>query len=78
MVDVQPTNVKLRERARRIVAEATGLDLPQATELLSTCNGEIKTAIVAALAGISPEQARKRLQETGGFVRKAILSAGIK
>ena len=27
MVDVQPTNVKLRQRARRIVAEATGLEL---------------------------------------------------
>lgn len=78
MVDVQPTNAKLRQRARRIVAEATGLDLPQATEMLSACNGEVKTAIVAVLAGISPEQARKRLQETGGFVRKAILSAGIK
>jgi len=43
MVDVQPRNVKLRERARRIVAEATRLDLPQATEMLSACNGEIKT-----------------------------------
>lgn len=78
MVDVQPRNAKLRERARRIVAEATGLDLPQATEMLSACNGEIKTTIVAVLAGISPQQARKRLQETGGFVRKAILLAGIK
>ena len=78
MVDVQPTNAKLRQRARRIVAEATGLDLPQATEILSACNGEVKTAIVAVLAGISPEQARKRLRETGGFVRKAIRSAGIK
>jgi N-acetylmuramic acid 6-phosphate etherase len=78
MVDVQPTNIKLRQRARRIVAEATGLDLAQATEILFTCNGEVKTAIVAALAGISPEQARTRLQETGGFVRKAILSAGTK
>jgi N-acetylmuramic acid 6-phosphate etherase len=78
MVDVQATNIKLRQRARRIVAEATGLDLAQATEMLSACNGEVKTAIVAVLAGLSPEQARKRLQETGGFVRKAILSAGMK
>jgi N-acetylmuramic acid 6-phosphate etherase len=77
MVDVQPTNAKLRQRARRIVAEATGLDLQQATEMLSACNGEVKTTIVAVLAGISPEQARQRLQETGGFVRRAILSAGL-
>lgn len=72
MVDVQPTNVKLRQRARRIVAEATGLDLQQATEILSACNGEVKTAIVAVLAGISPELARSRLHQTSQYVRKAI------
>lgn len=72
MVDVQPTNVKLRQRARRIVAEATGLDLQRATEILSACNGEVKTAIVAVLAGISPQLARTRLMETGGYVRRAI------
>jgi N-acetylmuramic acid 6-phosphate etherase len=72
MVDVQPTNDKLRQRARRIVAEATGLDLHRASEILSACNGEVKTAIVAILAGISPELARIRLGETGGYVRKAI------
>ena len=72
MVDVQPTNAKLRQRARRIVAEATGLDLPRATRILSACNGEVKTAIVAILAEVSPEIARVRLRETGGYVRKAI------
>jgi N-acetylmuramic acid 6-phosphate etherase len=72
MVDVQPTNVKLRQRARRIVAEATGLELREAARILSACNGEVKTAIVAVLAGISPDAARIRLQETGGYVRKAI------
>jgi N-acetylmuramic acid 6-phosphate etherase len=75
MVDVQPTNAKLRQRARRIVAEATGLILQQATEILSKCNGEVKTAIVAVLAKVSPEAARIRLQQTHGFVRKAIGSA---
>ncbi len=73
MVNVQPTNVKLRQRARRIVAEATGLDLQQAIEILSACNGEVKPAIVAVLAGISPEMARSRLQASDGFVRKAII-----
>ena len=72
MVDVQPTNVKLRQRARRIVAEATGLDLQRASEILSVCNGEVKTAIVSILADVSPEIARIKLNKTGGFVRKAI------
>jgi N-acetylmuramic acid 6-phosphate etherase len=72
MVDVQPTNVKLRQRARRIVAEAAGLSLEQATRILQDCDGEVKTAIVAVLANVSPEVARQRLRATGGFVRKAI------
>jgi len=72
MVDVQPTNVKLRQRARRIVAEAAGLSLEQATRILQDCHGEVKTAIVAVLANVSPEVARQRLHATGGFVRKAI------
>jgi N-acetylmuramic acid 6-phosphate etherase len=72
MVDVQPTNVKLRQRARRIVVEATGLDLQRAGDILSACNGEVKTAIVAILAGVSPDIARIRLNETGGYVRKAV------
>ncbi len=72
MVDVQPTNSKLRQRALRIVASATGLNLKQAAALLRACKGEVKTAIVAQLAGISPEMARKRLRETGGYVRKAV------
>ena len=72
MVDVQPKNAKLRQRARRIVAEATGLEVEQASARLSACDGEVKTAIVATLAGISPDLARIKLQETAGFVRKAI------
>ena len=72
MVDVQPTNIKLRQRARRIVADATGVSLEQATKILQESDGEVKTAIVAVLANISPEVARQRLRETGGFVRKAI------
>ena len=72
MVDVQATNLKLRQRALRIVASATGLGLEQAGELLQACEGEVKTAIVAELAGISPEMARERLRATGGYVRRAI------
>ena len=72
MVDVQPTNLKLRQRARRIVAEATGLSLEKATEMLQACDSEVKTAIVAVLANIAPQEARERLRNTGGYVRKAV------
>jgi len=72
MVDMQPSNAKLRRRAQRIVAQATGLDAASAETLLARCDGDVKTAIVAALADVSPEAARARLAATGGNVRGAI------
>lgn len=72
MVDVQPLNAKLRERARRIVAEATGLGPDEAARLLTQCGGEVKTAIVAALGGLAPAAARARLSAAAGQVRAAL------
>lgn len=72
MVDMRPTNAKLRRRAARIVAEATGHDEATALEELTNCNGETRTAIVALLAGVTPEVARTRLANSGGFVRRAL------
>jgi N-acetylmuramic acid 6-phosphate etherase len=72
MVDVQPTNSKLRDRARYIVAQACGISVERSAEILEACNGEVKAAIVSELAGVSPEQARLLLKESGGMVRKAL------
>jgi N-acetylmuramic acid 6-phosphate etherase len=72
MVDVSPTNVKLRDRARRIVGEAVGLPLPVAEKLLGDADGDVKVAIVAGLAGITPPAARERLRSAGGVIRKAL------
>lgn len=75
MVDLQATNSKLRERAKRIVAQACGISLDEATRLLAQCDGEVKTAIVSHLARITPAQARVWLKAAGGVVRKAIEEA---
>lgn len=72
MVDVQPTNVKLRARAVRIVSEATGLTLPEAQARLEDAGGEVKTAIVMALTGVDVSTARQRLSEAQGRVRAAL------
>ncbi len=72
MVDMHPTNAKLRRRAARIVAESTGVDDPSALTMLIACNNEPRTAIVALLGGFSPAEARDRLAATGGLVRKAL------
>jgi len=72
MVDVRATNEKLRQRAVRIVEEATGLDTAAAAVALAAADGEIKPAIVAALTGITPDAARARLARNGGRVRAAV------
>ncbi|TAH49028.1 MAG: N-acetylmuramic acid 6-phosphate etherase [Chloroflexota bacterium] len=71
MVDLQPTNQKLRARARRIVERVTGLSANQAQSLLDQC-GDVKTAIVTHQAGVSPQQARDRLERARGSVRRAL------
>ncbi len=72
MVDVQPTNTKLRYRAVRIVAMATGLDEEDAAALLDEAGSDPKVAIVMALARLDVAQARDRLEAASGRVRDAI------
>jgi N-acetylmuramic acid 6-phosphate etherase len=75
MVNVQPTNGKLRDRAVRIVAEITGLPQPDAESLFDAANGEVKTAVVMQRAGVSADAARDRLHAAGGILRTALQSA---
>lgn len=72
MVDVCPTNEKLRERARRIVVDATGCTREQAAQALEDAGGETKTAIVALLLGLSADGARRSLEAAHGKVRVAL------
>jgi N-acetylmuramic acid 6-phosphate etherase len=72
MVDVKASNAKLRERAIRIVQEATGLEREPAAEALESAGGETKTAIVSMLAGVSPEEARALVAAANGSVRAAL------
>jgi N-acetylmuramic acid 6-phosphate etherase len=72
MVDVVASNAKLRDRARRAVADATGADEAEVSAALEACDGEAKIAIVSLLAGIDPADARARLEAAGGAVRRAL------
>jgi N-acetylmuramic acid 6-phosphate etherase len=72
MVNVQATNSKLRERARRIVAQATGADAETTARSLADADGQVKTAIVMLLAGVPAAEARERLARAGGVVRRAL------
>jgi N-acetylmuramic acid 6-phosphate etherase len=72
MVDLRATNEKLRARTNRIVRQITGLGREEADTLLERCDRELKTALVAHLAALSPDDARARLQTAGGQVRQAL------
>lgn len=72
MVDVMVTNAKLAERACRIVAEVTGLSLEDAAAVLEQSDRQVKVAIVTALLGISPQEARLRLAQENGLLARVI------
>ncbi len=74
MVDLQLSNQKLHERARRILVTYAGVSYDEAVALLQESHGHVKTALLMALSGLSAQQARRRLEASDGFIRKALTS----
>jgi len=72
MVDLQLTNKKLVERAKKIIMIFTDLNYEQAAEYLTKADNHVKTAIVMAVANIEKEHAEALLNKHSGFIRKAI------
>jgi N-acetylmuramic acid 6-phosphate etherase len=72
MVDVKATNLKLAERARHIVMEATGCQRDTAIKALDEADGKAKTAILMVLKDISAEQAKELLSSANGYLREAL------
>lgn len=72
MVDVRATNAKLRERALRLTAAATGASREEAAEVLQAADGNVKVAIVMQLCGLSVEEARSALKHENGYVRRVL------
>jgi N-acetylmuramic acid 6-phosphate etherase len=72
MVNVQPKNAKLADRARRIVAQAADVSHEHARELLAAAEGSVPVAIVMSRTGLDREPAERRLAEAGGRISKAI------
>jgi N-acetylmuramic acid 6-phosphate etherase len=72
MVNVQPTNSKLADRAQRIVAQAAGVDAQRAARLLEEAGNNVKTAVVMGRGGLTREEAEHRLESVGGVIVKAL------
>ena len=72
MIDVQPTNEKLKERAIRFVSEIANVEKILAKKTLEQTNYEVKTAIVMLLLSCSADEARQKLKNNDGILRKII------
>ncbi|HEX6684724.1 MAG TPA: N-acetylmuramic acid 6-phosphate etherase [Candidatus Limnocylindrales bacterium] len=72
MVDMRVTNVKLRDRALRIIQRVTSCSRSVAEVALESADLEVKTAIVIIAGSATVEVARQRLAAAGGRLRQAL------
>jgi N-acetylmuramic acid 6-phosphate etherase len=72
MVNVQPKNAKLVDRACRIVAQAAGVSAQAAAELLAGAGNSVPVAILIAKTGLARDEAERRLAEAGGRISQAL------
>ncbi len=75
MVDLQPTNIKLKDRAIRIVAEIADVDYNIAEKALKTTDFGVKTAIITLLCNIEYQVAKEVLEKNNGRIRESLKSA---
>ena len=71
MVNVQPTNAKLVDRAHRIISAATGCDQATAERLLKEA-GSVKVAILMQQRNLPYAAANSRLKRMKGNLRMAL------
>jgi N-acetylmuramic acid 6-phosphate etherase len=72
MVDLQATNLKLKDRSERILVEVCAIPRDEARKLLVAAGGHVKTAIVMHKLGVSRDEAGQRLEAARGVIRRLI------
>ena len=76
MINLHADNLKLRERAARIVAAVSGCDQRTAAEWLEEAGGSVKTAVLLAAGAGDSKAARGLLERTGQKLRPALFELG--
>jgi len=72
MVNVQPPNGKLRDRATRIIAEAANVPVERAAELLEASGDHVRRAILMHKKGLNQAEAAALLERHGGRLTDAL------
>ena len=70
MIDVKPTNTKLKDRAVRITSQIAEVDYETAKNLLEENNYKIKETILQLKYNITFEEAQKILNAENGIIRR--------
>lgn len=74
MIDLMPTNEKLKDRAIRIVSEIADVNNSTALQTLLECGWSVKTAIIMLKCKLSKEEAQELLRKNCGVLRRALNS----
>lgn len=72
MIDVIPSNIKLKNRAKRMIQEITGCRMEEAEELLIKSCGNAKTAVLMYMKKLGQEEAVCLLESSDGSLRNAL------
>jgi N-acetylmuramic acid 6-phosphate etherase len=76
MVDVRPTNDKLRDRAVRVVQAVTGAGREPAAEALAAADWDVKVACLVVWSGQDVRSVRPALEAAQGRLREAMALLG--
>lgn len=74
MIDLMPTNEKLKDRAIRIVSELASVNTSTALKTLLECGWSVKIAILMLKCDLSREAAQELLRKHRGVLRLALAS----
>jgi len=71
MISLTADNIKLRDRASRMIADIASVNQDSASAALENCAGQVKPAILVA-TGMTPTDAHDALAATGGDLRRTL------
>lgn len=74
MIDLMPTNEKLKDRAIRIVSEIAGVNNSTALKTLLESDWSVKTSIIMLKCELNKDEAKELLRKNCGVLRRALNS----
>ena len=74
MIDLMPTNEKLKDRAIRIVSEIAGVNNSTAFQTLTEADWKVKTAIIMLMCDMTKDKANEALRRNCGVLRRTLKS----